>query len=66
LNTCGHSPYLTSSLLTIAAGPRQHIHSGVQVPWDSRLYFTVRHQLVWTPFCGFFRSARQILEQYFD
>jgi hypothetical protein len=26
---------------TIAAGPRQRIHSRVRVLWDSRLYFTV-------------------------
>jgi hypothetical protein len=26
---------------TIAAGPRQRIHSRVRVPWDSRPYFTV-------------------------
>jgi hypothetical protein len=26
---------------TIAAGPRQRIHSLVRVPWDSRPYFTV-------------------------
>jgi hypothetical protein len=26
---------------TIAAGPRQRIHSRVRVPWDSRSYFTV-------------------------
>jgi hypothetical protein len=47
LNTCSHSPYITSSLtrgwmsFTIAAGPRQRIHSWVRVPWDSRSYFTV-------------------------
>jgi hypothetical protein len=26
---------------TNAAGPRQHIHSRIRVPWDSRPYFTV-------------------------
>jgi hypothetical protein len=47
LNACGYSPYKTSSnnrmglSFTIAAGPRQHIHSPVQVPWESRQYFTV-------------------------
>jgi hypothetical protein len=48
LNTCGHSPYITSSLtrgwglsFTTAAGPRQRINSRVRVPWDSRSYFTV-------------------------
>jgi hypothetical protein len=55
LNTWGHSPSITSSRdfynilshegmglsFTIAADPRQHIHSRVRVPWDSRLYFTV-------------------------
>jgi hypothetical protein len=27
--------------ITIAAGPRQHSHSRVRVPWDSQPYFTV-------------------------
>jgi hypothetical protein len=31
----------TSLPFTIAAGPRQHSHSRVRVPWDSRPYFTV-------------------------
>jgi hypothetical protein len=26
---------------TIAAGPRQRIHSRIRVPWDSRPYFTL-------------------------
>jgi hypothetical protein len=41
-NTCGYSPYVTSSLtrgmgpsFTIAAGPRQRSHSQVRVPRDS-------------------------------
>jgi hypothetical protein len=28
-------------LFTIAAGPGQHSHSRVRVPWDSRSYFTI-------------------------
>jgi hypothetical protein len=39
LNTCGHSPYITTS--TTAAGPRQRVHSRVRLPWDSQPYFTV-------------------------
>jgi hypothetical protein len=31
----------TDLSFTIAAGPRQHSHSWVRVPWDSRPYFTV-------------------------
>jgi hypothetical protein len=31
----------TGLSFTIAAGPRQHSHSRVRVPWDSRPYFTV-------------------------
>jgi hypothetical protein len=31
----------TGLLFTIAAAPRQRSHSRVQVPWDSRPYFTV-------------------------
>jgi hypothetical protein len=31
----------TGLLFTIAAGPRQRIHSRVRVPWDSWPYFTV-------------------------
>jgi hypothetical protein len=47
LNTCGHNPYVTSSdermglSFTIAAGPRQSIHSQVRVPQDSWPHFTV-------------------------
>jgi hypothetical protein len=47
LNTCGYSPYVTSSLtrawvlFTIAAGPRQRSHSQVQVLRDSWPHFTV-------------------------
>jgi hypothetical protein len=47
LDTYGYSPYVTSSLMrmglsySIAAGPRQHSHSQVQVPRDSWPYFTV-------------------------
>jgi hypothetical protein len=47
INTCGHSPYVTSSLermclsFTIAAGPRQRIHSQVRVPQESWPHFTV-------------------------
>jgi hypothetical protein len=61
LNTCGHGPYLTSSLtrgwlsLTIAAGPRQGIHCRVRVPWDSRPYFTVSDSRL--PFCRLLRRA---------
>jgi hypothetical protein len=45
LNTCDHSPYITTYILpdermglsfTIAAGPRQRIHSQVRVLWHSR------------------------------
>jgi hypothetical protein len=31
----------TALSFTIAAGPRQRSHSRVQVPWDSRPYFSV-------------------------
>jgi hypothetical protein len=31
----------TGLSFTIATGPRQRSHSRVQVPWDSRTYFTV-------------------------
>jgi hypothetical protein len=31
----------TGLSFTIAAGPRQHSHSWVRVPWDSRPYFAV-------------------------
>jgi hypothetical protein len=31
----------TGLSFTIAAGPRQHSHSRVRVPWDSRPYFIV-------------------------
>jgi hypothetical protein len=31
----------TGLSFTTAAGPRQHSHSRVRVPWDSRPYFTV-------------------------
>jgi hypothetical protein len=47
LNTCGYSPYVTSSptrdwvSFTIAAGPRQRSHSQVRVPRDSWPHFTV-------------------------
>jgi hypothetical protein len=47
LNTCGYSPYVTSSLkrgwvlFTIASAPRQHSHSQVQVLWDLWPRFTV-------------------------
>jgi hypothetical protein len=45
LNTCGYSPYVTSSLTrgwaAIAAGPRQRFHPEVRVPRDSRPHFTV-------------------------
>jgi hypothetical protein len=36
-----HSDERTHLSFTIAAGPRQHSHSRVRVPWDSRPYFTV-------------------------
>jgi hypothetical protein len=48
MNTCGHSPYITSSLtrgdesvIYNCCGTRQRIHSRIRVPWDSRPYFTV-------------------------
>jgi hypothetical protein len=47
LNTCGYSPYVTSSLtrgcvsFTIASGPRQRSHSRIRVPSDSWSHFTV-------------------------
>jgi hypothetical protein len=31
----------TGLLFAIATGPRQHSHSRVRIPWDSRPYFTV-------------------------
>jgi hypothetical protein len=40
---------------TIAAGPRQRIHSRVLVPWDSRLNFTVSDLRL--PFCRLLRHA---------
>jgi hypothetical protein len=55
LNTCGCSPYVTSSLMrgclsfTIAAGPRQHSHSRVRVPRDSWSYFTVSELILPKP-----------------
>jgi hypothetical protein len=36
----------TGLSLTIAADPRQHSHSRVRVPWDSRPYFTVSHSRI--------------------
>jgi hypothetical protein len=48
LNTCGHSPYVTSSLmrgwvcrLQFTAGPRQPSHSQIRVPRDSQSHVTV-------------------------
>jgi hypothetical protein len=47
LNTCSYIPYVTSSdermglLFTIAAGPRQRIHSQVRVPQHSWPHFTL-------------------------
>jgi hypothetical protein len=36
-----HPDEKTGLSFTIAAGPRQHIHSRFRVPWDSRSYFTL-------------------------
>jgi hypothetical protein len=40
---------------TIAAGPRQRIHSQIRVPWDSKPYFTVSESRL--PFCRLLRRA---------
>jgi hypothetical protein len=37
----GHSDERTGISFAIAAGPRQRSHSRVQIPQDSRPYFTV-------------------------
>jgi hypothetical protein len=46
---------------TIAAGPRQRIHSRVRIPWDSRLYFTVSQSDSRLPF-----TSPQAVVEVFD
>jgi hypothetical protein len=48
---------------TIAAGPRQRIHSWVRVPWDSRHYFTVSDSRL--PFLSPSTTRRTTVEVFY-